>query len=219
MRTFHEWAASRQQLYPISALKDTTLGIEAAHYLDRLLNTPPSKEPLLSALGGFPFALKTHIEHELEAMQSFGIRPLFVFSGMEFAVKEKPMLALRQSSRPNAEAWELYNQHQAVQAVDTFGNTGESACIISIMLLVKARAEQDWSNRRLSSDFYRGYCGPIKWTFLLHRTVHGHRWVSSSYIENCADLGSSPTWSKALDSSSMPSWDLRSYFSLRWIRS
>lgn len=124
VRTLDEWATPRLQNFPLAALKDTTLGIEAAHYLDRLLSTPPSKEPLLSALGGFPFALKTSIEHELEMMSSFGIRPVFVFSGLDCAVKEKPMRQLREASRLNSQAWELYNQHRAIQAVDAFGNSG-----------------------------------------------------------------------------------------------
>lgn len=106
-------------------MKDTVIGIEAAYYLDRLLNTPPSKEPLLSALGGFPFALKTHIENELETMQSLGIKPLFVFSGMDYVAKEKPSRELSDSVRLNSEAWSLYNQQSPVEAVETFGNSGE----------------------------------------------------------------------------------------------
>lgn len=129
VRTLDEWAAPRLQAYPLAALKDTVVGIEAAHYLDRLLSNPPSKEPLLSALGGFPFALRTHIENELEAMQSFGIKPLFVFSGMDYAVKEKSSREMTDSVRLNSEAWGLYNQHQAVRAVETFGNSGGLICL------------------------------------------------------------------------------------------
>ena len=125
MRAFDEWATPSLQPYPLAAIKDTVIGIEAAHYLDRLLNNPPSKEPLLSALGGFPFALRTHIENELEAMQSFGIKPLFVFSGMDFAAREKRTREMSDAVRANSEAWGLYNQHQAVRAVETFGNSGE----------------------------------------------------------------------------------------------
>ena len=57
-------------------------------------------------------------------MSSFGIRPVFVFSGLDCAVKEKPMRQLREASRLNSQAWELYNQHRAIQAVDAFGNSG-----------------------------------------------------------------------------------------------
>lgn len=59
-------------------------------------------------------------------MQSFGIKPLFVFSGMGYVVKEKPSRESSDSVRLNSEAWSLYNQHQAVRAVETFGNSGES---------------------------------------------------------------------------------------------
>lgn len=91
---------------------------------------PPSKEPLLSALGGFPFALKTHLENELEALQAAGVKPLFVFTGLDFAVKSQPSKQLSRAARLNAEAWELYNQHQAVQAVETFGNSGRTGFVL-----------------------------------------------------------------------------------------
>ncbi|KAI9860754.1 MAG: hypothetical protein M1813_005677 [Trichoglossum hirsutum] len=123
VRSFDELAALRAQTYPLSALKDAVLGIEAAYYLGRLLNNPPSKEPLLSALGGFPFALKTYIESDLETLKRNGIVPLFVFSGMDLAKKDKPFSNLNDSALANTRAWELYDQHQAVQAVETFGNS------------------------------------------------------------------------------------------------
>ncbi|KAI9816836.1 MAG: hypothetical protein M1827_001481 [Pycnora praestabilis] len=124
IRTLTEWAGTRQQTLPFSVLKDAAIGIEAAHYLDRLLKNPPSKEPLLSALGGFPFALKTVIETELEALRAAGITPTFVFSGLEIAKKDKSATSLSGASRANTQAWELYDQHEAVQAVETFGNSG-----------------------------------------------------------------------------------------------
>jgi XPG N-terminal domain len=127
VRSFDEWAANRAQIYPLSALKDAVLGIEAAHYLNRLLTTPPSREPLLSALGGFPFALKTYIENDLEILKRNGIVPLFVFSGMDLAKKDKPFSHLNDSALANTRAWELYDQHQAIQAVETFGNSGRDA--------------------------------------------------------------------------------------------
>ena len=108
-------------------LRDSVLGIDAAHYLDRLLTTSPSKEPLLSALGGFPLALKNHVEHELKVLRALRITPLFVFSGMDFAVREKPLKQLREAAKRNSHAWELYNQHEAIQAVDAFGNSGRSS--------------------------------------------------------------------------------------------
>ncbi|KAI9820999.1 MAG: hypothetical protein M1826_000778 [Phylliscum demangeonii] len=124
VRSLDDWATPRLQSFPLSAIKDTVIGIDAAHYLDRLLNTPPSKEPLLSALGGFPFALRTHIENELEAMQSFSIQPLFVFNGMDFAARDKSSRDWTDSVATVSEAWNLYHQQQAVRAVEMFGNSG-----------------------------------------------------------------------------------------------
>ncbi|KAI9820963.1 MAG: hypothetical protein M1832_003435 [Thelocarpon impressellum] len=124
IRTFDDWAAARAQTHPLGGLKDSVIGIEAAHYLQRLLATPPSKEPLLSALGGFPFALKSHIENELDSMQAAGITPLFVFSGLDVGPKHQPSRDEGLAARANTLAWELYDQHEPVKAVETFGDSG-----------------------------------------------------------------------------------------------
>jgi hypothetical protein len=137
VRAFDEWAATRLQSYHLSTLRGSSLGIDAAYYLDRLLNTPPSKEPLLSALGGFPLALRMHIEHELDKLRSFRITPVFVFSGMDYVAKEKPSRELRDAAKANAQAWELYDQHQAVQAVVTFGNSGMGYVVYLALTLLR----------------------------------------------------------------------------------
>lgn len=100
------------------------VGVEAEHYLQRLLSTPPSKEPLLSALGGFPFALKSHIENELEHMQTAGFTPLFVFNGLDVGKKDQSGRREAEAAAANLRAWELYDQHQPVKAVETFGDSG-----------------------------------------------------------------------------------------------
>lgn len=46
----------------LSALKGAVIGVHASHYLDQHLNRHVTKEPLLIALRGFPFALKANIE-------------------------------------------------------------------------------------------------------------------------------------------------------------
>ena len=124
IRIFDELGASRAQTSPLSTLADAVIGIEAAYYLQRLLSTPPSKEPLLSALGGFPFALKSHIESELESMRSAGMTPIFVFGGLELGGRDPSLHDQTAATRANTQAWELYDQHQPVRAVETFGDSG-----------------------------------------------------------------------------------------------
>lgn len=121
----------REAAHPLATLSGAVVGIEAAHYLNRLLTTAPTKEPLVPALGGVPLGLKGQIERELEMMATMRIKPFFVFSGMEYPVQEKPVGELREAARINAEAWGLYNQHKAVEAVETFGSSGETRSTMS----------------------------------------------------------------------------------------
>ncbi|KAI9831325.1 MAG: hypothetical protein M1819_005099 [Sarea resinae] len=124
IRTFDEWSVDRCQTIPFSAFQNAVIGIEASHYLDRLLSTPPSKEPLLSALGGSPFALRAIIEKEVESLREAGITAVFVFNGMETVKKDKTFNDINKAARANAQAWEHYDQNHAEQAVETFGKSG-----------------------------------------------------------------------------------------------
>ncbi|KAI9718407.1 MAG: hypothetical protein M1812_004128 [Candelaria pacifica] len=123
IRAFDEWAGSRLQTLPLADLTDAFIGIEAAHYLDRLLKFQ-AKEPLLSALGGFPFSMKRAIEDDLDALQTHRITPIFFFSGIDVGNKDLLLKDLGDAALSNAQAWEMYDQHQAQQAVETFGNSG-----------------------------------------------------------------------------------------------
>ena len=124
VRTFDDWAAPRHQTQPLTVLRDVVLGVEAEHFLHRLLTTPPSKEPLLSALGGYPFALRSHIENELENMEEAGITPVFVFRGLDVGKQDTTGRREAESAALNTAAWELYDQLHPVRAVETFGNSG-----------------------------------------------------------------------------------------------
>ena len=57
-------------------------------------------------------------------MQSAGITPLFVFSGMDASQKNKAPQDDEVAARANTHAWELYDQHKPVRAVETFGDSG-----------------------------------------------------------------------------------------------
>lgn len=84
-----------------------------------------TREALLGALGGFPFALRANIEKELHAFQNLGVGCIFVFNGLDFGKKEQR--AQPQASRSFEQAWDLYDQQQADQVVDAFSSAGMSS--------------------------------------------------------------------------------------------
>lgn len=81
-----------------------------------------TREALLGALGGFPFALRANIEKELQVFKNLGVGCVFVFNGLDFGKKEQR--AQSQSSRSFEQAWDLYDQQQADQVVDAFSSAG-----------------------------------------------------------------------------------------------
>ena len=102
------------------------IGIDASYFLRRLLYSPGSKEPLLSALGGFPFALTHLVEIELNALKSHGIDYRFVFNGLDAGKKDDAARQLSIQASTNIQAWELYDRQQADQVVEAFGSSGAS---------------------------------------------------------------------------------------------
>lgn len=70
------------QRAPLSALKDTRLGIDLEVYLRGVLSNPATAEPVVAALGGSPLALISHIENDLRSLERARIKPVFVLSGL-----------------------------------------------------------------------------------------------------------------------------------------
>ena len=68
---FNEWAASAQLGHTDSfvELNDRRLGIEAEDFIANILTTAPTKEPLLPALGGLPFALEEIIIQQVTTLK------------------------------------------------------------------------------------------------------------------------------------------------------
>lgn len=136
---FEEWAASAQLIETGSfdQLKDRILGIEAEDYIDRILTSAPTKEPLLPALGGLPFSLETIIEGHLSALEKASIKPLFVFSGLQFnGGRERKLQSSVQYAKNVGAAWDLYNASNPERAVSEFGNS----CMFCSSTLLQARA-------------------------------------------------------------------------------
>ena len=122
VRTFELWASRLVQSLPLSALKDSVIGIDAVYYLERLLYPP--KEPLLSALGGTPLALEAIISKDLAALQTAGIKPHFVFDGLECGVHPDPFKASVESSAQIVKAFEIYEKDMANEAINVFRASG-----------------------------------------------------------------------------------------------
>ncbi|CRG90670.1 putative protein YlaA [Talaromyces islandicus] len=129
VRALDDWAASRPYTLALSSLKGTVIGIDATYYLYQHLHHHSTREPLLIALGGLPFALRANIERELRALKELGIGVAFVFDGLQFGVEESQTRARTESTRAESarafeQAWDLYDQQQADQVVDAFSNAG-----------------------------------------------------------------------------------------------
>lgn len=124
VRALDEWAIGRTQFLPLSALKGAVIGIDASHYINHHLHHHTTREPLLIALGGFPFALKSNIERELQTFKNLGIGCVFVFNGLDFGKREPRPHVRAESIRAFEQAWELYDQQQADQVVDAFSSAG-----------------------------------------------------------------------------------------------
>ncbi|KAJ5433062.1 uncharacterized protein N7458_012218 [Penicillium daleae] len=124
IRPLDEWTVGRTQSLPLSALKGAVIGLDASHYIQQHLVNQSTREALLGALGGFPFALKANIEKELQTFKSLGVGCIFVFNGLDFGKQDEKPRNQSAMVRSFEQAWELYDQQQADQVVDAFSNAG-----------------------------------------------------------------------------------------------
>lgn len=123
---FAEWSAGLAESAPLSTIANSTVGIEAAEYLNRIQefklaagqNAGIQPEPLLPALGGLPFSLSRVVSHQLDAWERHGIKPVFVFSGLNLLKDD--FTASEQAVRKLNEAWRHYDGNNAVAAVEAF---------------------------------------------------------------------------------------------------
>lgn len=120
------WSDRLTKSIPLSCLKDSVIGIDATYYLENWLS-PPHKESLLSALGGFPLASETFIIKELQDLQAAGLQPHFVFDGLDFGIKDDPFAQSIASARANAVAFDVYERDLAAEAAERFMSSGQHA--------------------------------------------------------------------------------------------
>ncbi|KAI0198994.1 nuclease-like protein [Astrocystis sublimbata] len=116
-----QWINEQTATANVSELDDTTVTVDAAYYLQLFLANAPYQEPLLPALGGLT-GIQSHIESDLDSWKSNNTTPFFVFNGQSVVGSDE--ITIQQGLRAIAgtdEAWSLYFQSQANEAVSAFG--------------------------------------------------------------------------------------------------
>jgi hypothetical protein len=129
-QSFEQWAASSICTYDFEdprvqeKLKDSVIGVDASYYLDLRLNKT-SHEPLLHALGGFPYSLKKILDDDLQLLRSYKIEPIFVFDGLDFRNKEPPSSRSLANRRAHEDGWKHYSDGDPDQTVADFSRAGK----------------------------------------------------------------------------------------------
>ncbi|OAA72269.1 XPG I-region protein [Cordyceps fumosorosea ARSEF 2679] len=107
--------------FDLAELDGCSVAIDATYYLGYLLDNSSAHEPLLPALGGLT-GITTHINQNLDLWGKSNITPFLVFDGLSITGQDE--VSLKRARAANAktdEAWNLYSQSSAEQAVNTFG--------------------------------------------------------------------------------------------------
>lgn len=111
----------RFSIHDITELEECAIGVDATYYLSHLLDNSPSHEPLLSALGGLT-GIEEHIVDNLDLWEKHNITPFFVFDGQSVTGQDDVSLERGlKANKKTDEAWRLYSQTAAEEAVSTFG--------------------------------------------------------------------------------------------------
>ena len=123
VQVFDLWSAHLIKSMPLNNLADKIIGVDASYYLESFL-APQVKEPLLSALGGFPLALEQAIIKDIQALQTAGLKLQFVFNGLNHDTLDDPFRPSIESARANAAAFKTYDADMANEAIIEFKKTG-----------------------------------------------------------------------------------------------
>ncbi|KAJ6438427.1 XPG N-terminal domain-containing protein [Purpureocillium lavendulum] len=132
------WINGQASTSEIAELEDCAIAVDASYYLNILLDTPPAHEPLLSALGGLT-GIEAHINENLDLWSKNRITPFFIFDGQSITGQDQVSLARRRSANQKTDdAWNLYSQSQAEQAVATFGANPGAFCVRNLYPLLQS---------------------------------------------------------------------------------
>ncbi|RYP24469.1 hypothetical protein DL765_000489 [Monosporascus sp. GIB2] len=116
------WLNEQVQQAEVSQLEDCAVAIDASYYLQLFLDHVPYHEPLLPALGGLT-GIQTHIETDLDSWATNRTTPFFIFNGQSVVGQDD--VSVQRGKKAIAgtdEAWTLYFQSQATEAVAAFGS-------------------------------------------------------------------------------------------------
>ncbi|KAF5024887.1 hypothetical protein F66182_3045 [Fusarium sp. NRRL 66182] len=132
------WINDQASTHDLSELEGCAIAVDATYYLGQLLETSPAHEPLLSALGGLT-GVEAHINQNLDHWANAEIVPFFVFDGQPVTGQDDITLerALRANKKTD-EAWNLYSQTAAEEAVATFGTSPGAFRIQNLYPLLQA---------------------------------------------------------------------------------
>ena len=117
--------ARDRRTHDITEIEDCAIAVDATYYLQQLLESGPSHEPLLPALGGLT-GIQMHIETDLSKWEARRITPFFIFDGQSITGQDGVFTsrALKAVEKTD-QAWDLYFNGEAESAVSAFGaNTG-----------------------------------------------------------------------------------------------
>ncbi|RYP48046.1 hypothetical protein DL768_005968 [Monosporascus sp. mg162] len=116
------WLNEQVQQAEVSQLEDCAVAIDASYYLQLFLDNVPYHEPLLPALGGLT-GIQTHIESDLDSWKTNRTTPFFIFNGQSVVGQDD--VSVQRGKKAIAgtdEAWSLYFQSHATEAVAAFGS-------------------------------------------------------------------------------------------------
>lgn len=126
---------------PLEAFKGKTIGIDAEDYLHSILSPGSSApEPLLPAHGGNGFTIKKRIDEDLARFRDAGIKPFFVFNGLDLASRNRQSVLKESDNAAKLldAAWQVYDQGNGESAVQKFGMACKLIWNLHFVLLCRA---------------------------------------------------------------------------------
>ncbi|GAA5907599.1 hypothetical protein JCM6882_004419 [Rhodosporidiobolus microsporus] len=180
IRALDIWLAERGLVKecPLSALSGTRLGVDANHYLRKLLS---QREPVdkcdnfTAATGGAPLTLTTQIEKDMHNFRSHGITPVIVFNGINpLEARERPPSDDEHNWR-RGRAWEHYENGRVDQSRTEFG-ASDSILPNDVLRLAQRQLKQ-----RNAEFIVAPY---LAWAQLAYLERHERAYVHAIYGSN-----------------------------------
>lgn len=130
MQDFDVWVEKERLIKygPLEYLKGSVIGVDASHFYKQF-----SIEPLLTALGGSPIALKG-ITDAVKSLNDAGIQLHFVFNGLQYMKAQDPFSNSEFINTNNAHAFQQYEGQQSDLGKRAFQDLGlfqENFCTVN----------------------------------------------------------------------------------------